>query len=137
MGLSPWTVQARWRRSGAGVASRGVDATGAPSVQDPVFAAFGRQVISQAPNQKTGLEPGCDAPLDPAQPLTGKGVVHTPRKKHTARKGTSDPSWPAQAVSPIVMHASPPSSKKGRLSGSMGWVRRQRSLHGNQEREEK
>lgn len=44
-GLEPWTAQARWRRAEAGVASRGVDATGPPSVQDPVLAAFGRQVI--------------------------------------------------------------------------------------------
>lgn len=43
---SPWDGAGEMAESrGQGWPSRGVGATGRPSVQDPVFAAFGRQVI--------------------------------------------------------------------------------------------
>lgn len=45
-GLEPWDGAGEMAESrGQGWPSRGVGATGRPSVQDPVFAAFGRQVI--------------------------------------------------------------------------------------------
>ena len=65
-GLEPWDGAGEMAESrGQGWPSRGVGATGRPSVQDPVFAAFGRQVISRAPNHKVGFLPclsGWDAP---------------------------------------------------------------------------
>lgn len=103
-GLEPWDGAGEMAESrGQGWPVGGWALLGAPSVQDPVFAAFGRQVISRAPNQKMGFLPGLpgwDAPLGA---VDGKGLCSShpshssihPSINMETEKGTSDPSWSA------------------------------------------